>query len=210
MLDRIRDVFPYIPDNTSLSPMQIQQAKVSDLAQYAEIPISFMVNSIMEVSGDSPESFTLSEHPVSKPWLNDYDIHSSPLLLPTRFDLSNWAVFLASNDVKPIGGCIVAHNTPGVDMLQGRTDLAVLWDIRVDPNYRGRSIGSRLFETAIAWARSRGCIELHVETQNINVPACRFYQNMGCTLLRVVRGAYGDCPDEHQLIWHRTILRDSM
>jgi GNAT superfamily N-acetyltransferase len=190
--------------------MQIQQAKVSDLGQYATIPISFMVNSIIEVSGDSPKSFTLSEHPVSKPWLKDYDIHNSPSVLPTRFDLSNWAIFLASNDAQPIGGCIVAHNTPGVDMLQGRTDLAVLWDIRVAPNYRGRSVGRHLFETAIAWARSRSCIELHVETQNLNVPACRFYKSMGCTLLHVVRDAYDKCPGEHQLIWHRTLSRNTL
>ena len=190
--------------------MQIQQAKISDLAHYATIPISFMVNSVIKVSGDSPDSFTLSEHPVSNPWLNDYDIYNLPLVLPTRFDLSNWAVFLASNDAKSIGGCIVANNTPGVDMLQGRTDLAVLWDIRVDPNYRGRSVGRRLFEAAIAWSRFRGCVELHIETQNVNVPACRFYQSMGCTLLRVVRDAYDKYPGEHQLIWHRTLSRDTL
>ena len=169
-----------------------------------------MVNSVIKVSGNSPESFTLSEHPVSKPWLKDYDIHNSPSVLSTRFDLSNWAIFLASNDAQPIGGYIVAHNTPGVDMLQGRTDLAVLWDIRIDPNYRGKSIGRCLFEASITWARSRGCVELHVETQNVNVPACRFYQSMGCTLIRVVRNAYNKFPDEHQLIWHRTISGDSI
>ncbi|MEM9807444.1 MAG: GNAT family N-acetyltransferase [Cyanobacteria bacterium P01_D01_bin.56] len=190
--------------------MQIQQAKISDLAQYATVPISFMVNAIVEVSGDSPESFTLSEHPVSKPWLKDYDAYNSPLRLPARFDLSNWAIFLASDGVRPVGGCIVAYNTPGVGMLQGRSDLAVLWDIRIAPNYRGRSTGRCLFETSIAWARSCGCVELHVETQNINVPACHFYQSMGCTLLRVVRDAYDKDPDEHQLIWYRVISRDSL
>lgn len=172
--------------------------------------MSFAVNGVIEVSGDSIGSFSLREHPVSKPWIKDYDIYNPPSVLPARWDLSNWAVFLASNDSKPVGGCIVAHNTPGVDMLQGRTDLAVLWDIRVAPNYRGRSIGRRLFEASIAWARSCDCVELHIETQNINVPACRFYQSMGCTLLRVVRDAYDECPGEHQLIWCKTIPRDTI
>ncbi|MEM7063470.1 MAG: GNAT family N-acetyltransferase [Cyanobacteria bacterium P01_B01_bin.77] len=126
-------------------PMQIQQAKILDLALYEMIPIWFVVNAVMEVSGNSPESFTLSEKPVSKPWLKDYDTDNPPSGLPARWDLSNWAIFLASHDSKPVGGCIVAHNTPGVNMLQGRTDLAVLWDIRVAPNCRGRSVGRRLF-----------------------------------------------------------------
>lgn len=201
--------FDYNPDVISPSPMQIQQAKISDLARYEMIPISFMVNTVIKISGDSRESFSLSEHPVPNPWIKDYDIYNPPSVLPTRWDLSNWAVFLASNDSKPIGGCIIAHNTPGVDMLQGRTNLAVLWDIRVDPSYRGRSVGRRLFDASIAWARSQGCVELHIETQNINVPACHFYRSMGCTLLRVIRDAYDKCPGEHQLIWCKTIPRDT-
>ncbi len=58
--------------------MQIQQAKISDPAQYATIPISFMVNAVIEVSGDSLESFGLSEYPVAKPWIKDYDSYNSP------------------------------------------------------------------------------------------------------------------------------------
>ena len=95
-------------------------------------------------------------------------------------------------------------------MLQGRADLAVLWDIRVAPNCRGRSVGRRLFEAAITWAQSQGCIEMHIETQNINVPACHFYQRMGCTLLRVVRDAYDKSPGEHQLIWCKALTRNTL
>lgn len=39
-----------------------------------------------------------------------------------------------------VGGAVVAWRTPGADMLEGRDDLAVLWDIRVHPEYRGRGI----------------------------------------------------------------------
>ncbi len=54
-------------------------------------------------------------------------------------------------------------------------------------------------------SRSRGCHTLKVETQNINVPACRFYQRMGCTLGTVNRFAYPDLPDEIQLIWFKNL-----
>jgi hypothetical protein len=44
-----------------------------------------------------------------------------------------------------------------------------------------------------------------VETQNINVPACRFYARMRCTLGAIHRYAYPDLPGEAQLLWYRTL-----
>jgi GNAT superfamily N-acetyltransferase len=185
--------------------MQIQQVDFSDLSQYCTIPIAFLVESILDVSGDLPESFSFVEQPVAKPWLKDYDMSNPPSTLPSRWDLANWAIFLAVDGSFPVGGCIVAHNTPGVHMLQGRTDLAVLWDIRIAPGYRGRGLGRQLFDSAETWAQSRHCLEMQVETQNINVAACCFYQSMGCTLLQITRDAYDECPGEHQLIWSKKI-----
>ncbi len=45
------------------------------------------------------------------------------------------------------------------------------------------------------------CAELKIETQNINVPACRFYARQGCRLSAIVSHAYAEFPDEIQLIW---------
>jgi ribosomal protein S18 acetylase RimI-like enzyme len=90
-------------------------------------------------------------------------------------------------------------------MLEGRDDLAVLWDIRVSPEYRRHGIGAMLFGAAEAWARSRQCRELKVETQNINVPACKFYWRMGCKLEKVTHRAYPNLPDENQLLWYKRI-----
>ena len=162
----------------------------------------------MDVSGDAPGSFSLVEQPVEKPWIKDYDKSNPPSTLPSRWDLANWAIFLVIAGSSPVGGCIVAHNTPGVHRLQGRIDLAVLWDIRIAPNYRRRGLGRNLFDTATEWAQSRHCIEMQVETQNINVKACRFYQSAGCVLFRVTRDAYDECPGEHQLIWSKQLLRE--
>lgn len=100
-----------------------------------------------------------------------------------------------------MGGAVVAYNTAGVSMLDGRSDLAVLWDIRVRPEARSSGTGSLLFRAVEAWARDRGCRTLKVETQNTNVPACRFYRRMGCALGAFDRFAYADLPDEVQLMW---------
>jgi len=61
-----------------------------------------------------------------------------------------------------VGGAAVAFNTNGVNMLEGRSDLAVLWDIRVRPERRGRGVGKALFHASADWARPRGCHQLKV------------------------------------------------
>ena len=54
---------------------------------------------------------------------------------------------------------------------------------------------------AEAWARACGATWLKVETQNVNVPACRFYARQGCVLGAVDRFAYPALPDEVRLLW---------
>ena len=70
---------------------------------------------------------------------------------------------------------------------------------------RGKGVGTALFQAAEQWAVARGCRRLQVETQNINVPACKFYAKQGCTLGEVHRLAYPEHPDEVQLLWHKDL-----
>ena len=90
-------------------------------------------------------------------------------------------------------------------MLDERDDLACLWDLRVADEYRGKGVGQRLFARALDWARERNCAVFKVETQNINVPACRFYTRQGCELGAINRFAYPESMNETQLIWYRKI-----
>ena len=85
-----------------------------------------------------------------------------------------------------------AFHTANLLMLEGRSDLAVLWDIRVSPEVRGQGIGPALFQAVEISALARGCRQLKVETRNINVPACRFYARQGCVLGGIHRFAYPD------------------
>ena len=90
-------------------------------------------------------------------------------------------------------------------MLEGRSDLAVLWDLRVSPEWRGRGVGTRLFQAAEDWARRRGKAELKIEAQNINPAATRFYARMGCELRSVNADAYPMLPDEVQLLFYKRL-----
>lgn len=190
--------------------MEIRLGSQSDLPAYAQVPIAFVVESrcrVEPVQGGFG-GLVLVEEPV-EPYVKDYDAFpgDEPLSWRDRFDLSNWGFLGVFVDEQRVGAATVAWNTPGVDMLQGRSDLAVLWDLRVHPEHRGRGIGRLLFHSAVTWARERGCRELCVETQNINVPACRFYARQGCTLGTINPYAYPEAPEEMQLLWYLTLER---
>jgi streptothricin acetyltransferase len=60
--------------------------------------------------------------------------------------------------------------------------LAIIWDIAVAPPFRRRGVGRRLIAETVAWARARGLPGVMLETQNINVAACRLYERCGFVL----------------------------
>jgi GNAT superfamily N-acetyltransferase len=181
------------------------------LREYVQIPIAFQVTSILDVTRNHEEgTFQLSEHSVEPPYLKDYDaLGEMPAGWGDRFDTSNWCLLVARIDGRCVGGATIAFNTPGLDMLEGRSDLAVLWDIRVARGLRRRGVGGALLEAGETWARGHGCRHLKVETQNVNVPACRFYARHGFVLQTVRSGMYPQCPDEVQLLWYKALDKRS-
>ena len=48
-----------------------------------------------------------------------------------------------------------------------------------------------------------------METQNVNVAACRFYESRGFFLKRVDPYAYPDLPSEAQFLWYKSINTSS-
>ncbi len=189
--------------------IQEEALTLAALAEYAAIPIAFMVDRILEVrlidGGLGGMSFR--ETAVTDPYVQDYDEieAAAPTRWPGRFDISGWGLICARQDGARAGGAVIAVSTPGLNMLADRDDMAVLWDIRVSPRERGAGIGSALFQAAGDWAAARGCRWLKIETQNINVPACRFYLKMGCTLGAIDRFAYPGQPGEVQLLWWKAL-----
>jgi GNAT superfamily N-acetyltransferase len=180
-----------------------EEEPASLLDEYSRIPISFEVRSVMDVDSDDPVTATLTERQLEVPWTKDYDRieGEGPTSWAGKWNISNWGVLVARLKGSRVGGCVLAYNTDGVNRLEGRDDIAILWDLRVHPDYRGQGIGKALFDAAVAWALRRDCIELRIETQNINAWACRFYQKQGCRLHSINRDAYEDFPEEVELIW---------
>lgn len=189
--------------------VEIIEEPVSALPEYGEVPIAFRVTSHFEIApiNQGLGGLKFVEKAVV-PYVKDYDANECdrPAQWPKRFDMSHWGIIAAFEGRQRAGGVAIAWKTRELDLLEGRDELAWLWDLRVHPDYRGQGVGHRLFGHAVSWARERQCTVLMVETQNINVPACRFYVRQGFELRVVNQHAYKKS-DETQLLWYRDLDR---
>lgn len=187
--------------------MHIETISPDQLDRYASIPIAFEVTSIYQVEPIAAGlgGLQLTEVPVHKHYIKDYDALESPFKWKEQFDLSQWGLFIGCDDETPVAGAAVALNAADVNLLEGRKDLAVLWDIRVHPDWRGKGLGRIILRHAADWASRHGCLSMKIETQNVNVPACKFYQAMGCDLGMIHRQGYVAVPavaHEVMLCWY--------
>jgi GNAT superfamily N-acetyltransferase len=189
--------------------MTIREEPMARIEDYARVSIAFEVHTVLDARlvGGGVGGIELRERSVRPPFIKDYDAirGNHPTDWSKRFDLSNWGLLTAVTGEEPVAGVVIAFDTPGLHMLEERSDLVVLWDLRVSPPARRCGLGSALFVAAERWARERGCRWLKVETQTINVPACHFYASSGCTLGAIHRFAYPDLPDETQLLWYKRL-----
>ena len=190
--------------------IEISEAPIASVVELGLVPISFTVDCVYDVlaANHGPAAFILSERPIEAPYLKNYDgiPGEGPAQWARRFDISHWGFIRAQSKGWLVGGAVVAFDTDDVAMLEGRRNLAVLWDMRVSPDVRGQGVGSALFEAVEVWAVSRNCRQLKIETQNINVGACRFYARQGCLLRTVNASAYPQLPGEVQMLWYKDLV----
>jgi ribosomal protein S18 acetylase RimI-like enzyme len=150
--------------------------------------------------------FTLVETPI-EPYIKDFctEHDANVARWEKRWDISNWAFFMAFDGDRPVGGITVASRTKEVNLLYGRDDLASLWDIRVDDEYKHQGIGQVLFYMAVKWSREQGLVQMSIECQNNNIPAVKFYHKQGAVLSAINEYAYYNEPEyrhEAQFIWY--------
>ena len=186
--------------------LKIIQAPLTFLKEYHKVPILYSSDIIYpeELFVGKAEDIELTEIKV-EPFIKDYDKFELPVNWTDKWNISNWSILKAERDGKYIAGAVIAYNTNGVNMLEGRNDIAVLWDIRVSPEHRGEGIGEKLFKEAVKFAEEKNCKFLKIETQNINVNACKFYKKMGCYLGKYSIHEYKDFSDEIMMLWYYQI-----
>jgi ribosomal protein S18 acetylase RimI-like enzyme len=179
-----------------------QPATPETLAAYATVSPAMWVESRLDLDAlQDPDGRRFVEVHLAEPLLMDNDAHESPSEWASRGDLHRWTLLCAYVGQALAGGAIVALWPDDDWFFRPEPGVAVLRDIRVDADFRGRGIGSHLMNAAIASAVEAGCRRLAIETQDINVPACHLYASAGATLGEVRRGAYREFPDQAALLW---------
>jgi len=189
--------------------VRIEEQPIDHSADHASLSTAFIANSRIDLTKleSSCPALPLATLPLVPPAYKNYDTYpgNSPTAWPQRLDVSAWGLLAAFIDDARIGGVVLAHRTFGLELLNDSEDRALVWDLRVAPDARRHGIGVQLLSAARAWACSRGCSVLLVETQDINVPACHLYAATGYCIARIDRNAYPDCPGEASLIWQRAL-----
>ena len=107
-----------------------------------------------------------------------------------------------------LGAMTIVGKTDGLNMLYGREDACVLWDIRIADAYKHNGIGQKLLDMGVLNAKKDGYQQMIIECQNNNVPACKFYQKQGAVLSKIDMYAYYSEPEirnEIQFIWYLDI-----
>ena len=189
--------------------LTIVEEPPTQLVEYAQVPMGFTVaerfddQALMALRDDA----TVQGVAVSPPYWKDYDAYldGHPSEWPRQFDLSRWTILAAFDRTRRVGGAVVIVDDPQIDLLRDCPSCALLWDVRVAPDARRQGVGSALLEAAEERARDRGARSLRVETQDVNVPACRFYHAHGFRLERTTHGAYAELPNEVQLLWRKAL-----
>ena len=183
----------------------IKQVTTDTLPSYSKIPASLLVESAYRTrTKDGFKGIELYEEKVSHPYIKDYDAArgEGPTRWLKRFDMSNWGIFMAMDGDRPVGGTIVA---PGAYVGDIDKTFAQLFDIRVYHDLRRLGTGTKLLQQAATFARQLNCKFLKIETQNTNIPACKFYARQGCKLGNIDLFAYKSDPayeHEFRIVWY--------
>lgn len=189
--------------------LTIVEERADRLGDYARVPIGFSVAEAFDERGIARLALGLSAAPIPvvPVYWKDYDAYSGnhPTEWPARFDVSRWLFLAGFLDARRVGGAVLIARDPQISLLQDCSTCALLWDLRVAPDVRGQGIGSALLRAAGHHVRQLGANILRVETQQVNVPACRFYQRRGFRLARATPGAYAELPNEVQLLWRKSL-----
>ena len=190
--------------------VEIRREDYRSLADYASVPISFDVHSVVNVASMRVGDAAFSTQSVAPSTRKDYDAlpGNDPQSWPRRFDVRDWIVLAAYSAGRRVGGAIAIGDGVRPAPLDSQPTFAVLWNLRVEPMLRGRGVGRALIGASEDAVLRAGFVGLDVETQDNNTPACRLYAACGYTLSAVTAAAYSDVPGESRLTWRKSLGRD--
>ena len=171
--------------------IQIRQMDSQSIQQVDQFNRNSMVNShlVLHVQDNKISHSILPVEPYEKILTVDAEDYV------TFIDNPQKVIFFADVDGKPVGQ---------IKMVPWWNKFAYVEELVVDTEFRGKGVGSALMTRAIEWAKEQGFPGVTLETQDNNVPACKFYERCGFVLAGFDLYAYRhlDNPSEIALYWY--------
>ena len=99
---------------------------------------------------------------------------------------------------------ILPADMPYVQGLRERSDFVELQHLRVDPDFHGHGVGTRLCQAVIDWTKENGYRMLLVNTTVPQTPARRLYEKLG--FVETVRTFIG----RYELVWMEKLVFSSV
>jgi len=138
------------------------------------------------------DKWTYTEERFSEPYFKQYENDEIDV---SYIDKKEKAVFLYYANNNCIGQVKLRSNWNG---------YALIEDIGVAKDWRQSGVGTALMEKAISWAKGNNLAGLMLETQDVNVSACRFYAKNGFVIGAVDKMLYSALPtaNEIAIFWY--------
>lgn len=182
----------------------------ADISRLAEIRPSFTSPTVLVVERTGAgitSGWRLVEHPLPQPFDKGttYDFTPGEQANVHRRLLRGDGLHLVVEwDARLVG---MLDATP-----QEWSGVVWVWNLMLDQDVRRQGIGRALFRQAETWGRRLGYRALMFETQTNNVPACKFYAAMGCTL-EGIRTMYYQNDDiarnEVAIFWAYALIKEN-
>lgn len=134
-----------------------------------------------------------------------FDIPKEKIYPSELFDSSeylnnpNKAAFLAMINEECVGSIFVCKRW---------NKNAYIDSITIDRAHRGNGVGKMLMDKAVSWGKENGLYGVSLETQDVNLLACRFYLKYGFKLGGVDNKVYSAGPYRDELALHFYLLPD--
>jgi GNAT superfamily N-acetyltransferase len=98
------------------------------------------------------------------------------------YEESDYSDYIANPDQTVYFAYAEGHLAGQLVLTKHWNAYAWINDFVVDSEFRRHGVGRALMQQAVDWAKASRFPGIMLETQDVNVPACRFYEKFGLTL----------------------------
>ncbi|SDM92813.1 Ribosomal protein S18 acetylase RimI [Paenibacillus jilunlii] len=159
-------------ESSEFLDISIREMTAEDQGRWTDMDDSFIVDSALVLSYiENQFTYTVKDIPIYEKRYSEETSEQADETEDSEYiNNPDQVVYLAFAEQQAVGRMVLKKNW---------NRYALIDMIQVDKQFRRHGIGRQLMEQAKRWALERELPGIMLETQNINVQACRFYERCG-------------------------------